>query len=153
MTTNTTTLTPTTFAIGDEVIINPIVARSGDHGVVYIITKVPNGPRQVNYTAARKDAPHLPGIRGRADVFMTAPEDGPRPATAVAVPYVPTPESGTLLRVKGHPSFQEGSLWVSLGRTSKGMKIAKFGGDAGRYYTGVSAAYFEIVPIESVIVG
>ena len=121
---------------------------------MYVITKVPSGAREVNYVAKRKDAPHLPGVKGRADVFVPVPANGTSGPEAFMIPFVPAPDAGALLRAKaGHPRFKEGSLWICLGETPKGIKVAQFGGDGGRYYTSVSAKSFDVVAVENVIVG
>lgn len=143
----TSTLTQNrTFAIGDEVTADPALFGPGVAGIVYVIEKVPTGARGVNYVARPKGNPHGRGVR--APGYALRPYDPTTdPAPVAVIPYLPSPVLGSVVTVTGMRDEADGTLFVVLGEAKKpnAVRVARLGGDNGRYYPAVPIAVLTVV--------
>lgn len=142
-----------TFAIGDEVTADPALFGAGVAGIVYVIAKVPVGARGVNYVARPKGNPTGRGVKGPA--YALRPYDPTAPAAAATViPYIPTPEMGTVVTVTGLRDEKDGALFVVLGDAKKpnAVRLVRLGGDNGRYYPAIPVTRVTVVDPARIVV-
>lgn len=130
------------FTKGDRVVIAPDFARAKDKGVVYVIEKEPVGARGVNYVAQPLAGGQ--GVKAPGYMFVPATEDQIARAEALA-PEGKTPEIGSVVSVK-HPGMD--GFFVVLGvatRKAGCFKIARLGGDGGRYYSSIPGSLMTVI--------
>lgn len=145
----TATLTRTTFAKGDRVVIAQPYARAKDKDAVYVIEKEPVGARGVNYVAQ----PMTGGQGVKAPGYMFAPATEAQIARAeTLVPQGAAPETGSVVRVK--QAGMDG-LYVVLGAAARKagcFKITRLGGDDGRYYASVPGSLLTVIDPSTITV-
>lgn len=148
------------FQTGDLFTVDPALYPAACHGQVYQVIKVPTGARQVNYTGkpVRKvgdtwELMPAPGVKARAENMTkvdrdTEPapySDGARVATVVE--YKPLPDVGALVRIGPSHGNLPAGLFVVLGDSRKpnAVRLAKLGGDGGRYWPSVPVDWCTVI--------
>ena len=138
------------FAVGDKFTVDPDAGFPASCiGVVYAVTHVPTGKRQINYQGTPVDG------RGRG---VRAPEwtmrryvEGETPLPSRAEAYVPPPTAGALVRIKPDApstSVPKGVLFVVMGPARNhldAVKLVRLGGDGGRYWPRVPNAWLDVL--------
>ena len=150
---STTTTAPQTFAVGDLVTTEPDFFPTIRVGTVFKIEKAPRTAREKNYVAKPANPETgevIPGARGvRAPAYALRAYDPANPTTAGEIPFIPTPDTGAVFEVNGHPKIEDGTLFVSWGPGSKdnSVKAAKLGGDNGGYWPSINLRFVTEVPL------
>lgn len=137
-----------TFAVGDKVRVSPLVATAKQRDAVFEITAVPRGRNGVNYTVTPLSGGI--GLRGRAECFVLATDDEVARAQAHAEAVGPALVAGQVVRAKPGASVE--GVFVVLGdakKTRDCYRLARFGGDGGRYYASVPAASLALVEVDA----
>lgn len=123
-----------TFAKDDLVTLDYLFERPGEAGKIWKITKVPAASNQVNYTLEP-----VTGGRGlKAKAYMLVPATDAQRAVAEAQinaePVLRLLDVGEVVTVTGMPQIDSEQRHVVLGYANDRVKIAKLGGDNGRYW-------------------
>lgn len=140
----------TQFQIGDIVRLNPDAGwtETSLH-VLYEVTKVPSGSRQVNYQVTPLGGGR--GAKGPANAFLSA---GGHIAPSSTYPdYVPAPTMGSVVTTTAHGVKPGNYVVLGEARKPNHVKLVKLGGDNGRYYPAVptrscTAVTFQLVAQE-----
>lgn len=132
----------TTFKTGDLVVVREAYARPRDRGRTYRVTNI----LKVNITVTPIDGGRA--LRGKPELFELAPErfEG-AVAVATLVPFLAPLSPGEVVTVVG-VGWKEPSdrLYVVLNERGDGkVKLARLGGDNGRYWSSVPRAWLTIV--------
>lgn len=138
------------FKIGDLFTVDPTLFPTQCHGVVYRVESLPKGAKGVNYKGVPADG----GGRGvRAPEYAMRRYEGPTDPkiTNTTSMIVPSPPVGALVRVKDDaPSvhLERGGLYVVLGdarNSFTAVRLARLGGDHGRYFPKIPVAWLDVV--------
>jgi len=135
------------FKLGDMVVLNPEFCTPD--GNVYEVIELPKGARGVNYRV--KNVATGSVTRGRAICFMPANETAK--AIVKVVPFQEHLVVGDVVRTVGSRWGKAlGELFVVLGsKNDNSWKIAKLGGDEGRYYNSIPRDMIEKVNVKDVL--
>jgi hypothetical protein len=117
------------WKIGDLVVLDELYATSVTRGVVYRVSDI----LKVNIVVQPVSGGR--GLRGKPYQFQAAPKDAA--TAAIGVPYVPPVWPGEVVTIAG-PGWKQPSevLWVVIkDNADRKVKVARLGGDAGRYWT------------------
>jgi hypothetical protein len=113
------------FVVGDKVIINPLYTSEDLKDRVFTVMK----KARVNYVLDPVDGIG-PGVRANPAMLQPAPQALlDKPIVSVAKLCV-----GDMVRVKAPSNIDPTTLFVVIANSTK-LKIAKLGGDDGRYWT------------------
>lgn len=96
-----------------------------------------------------KVATHTPSTHPCVNVPYSLLTDRTGSSTAPSTPLPSAPEvRHTLGAVVKAPAIERDTLFVVVGHHGEGHRIAKLGGDGGRYYTGIAGSVLESVNFE-----
>lgn len=134
----------TAFKLGDKVVLSPEVAAPDNE--IYEIIEVPVGRGRVNYRAQNVRTGAV--TRGRFECFMLA--DNSDVAQVASVPFVKHLEVGDIVKAVGARwGKAQGDVFVVLAsKRNEQYKVAKLGGDEGRFYDNLPRVMLEEVKIE-----
>jgi hypothetical protein len=142
------------FKVGDLVVVNDMYSRREDRGVVYRVTKV----LPVNIVAERANGPGR-SIRGNPDLFDLAPDSTTQRtdagfATVESVEYLPPLACGQIVTIAG-AGWREPAdrLYVVLRESADAkVRVARLGGDNGRYWPSVPRQLCTVVEFSRITV-
>lgn len=138
MSVTTTAAYSTSHKLGDLVIIHPDCDPADTHkGRIFRITTAPKTSRQVNYIAEPIEGGR--GVKGKADVF--APADGEQETAAAEIKPTEPVYLGTVVKLRGKGDAN----FVVIGEQGGKYRVAKLGGEGGRYFTGIARAALTVV--------
>jgi hypothetical protein len=118
-------------------------------GIVWKVTKQPQGARGVNYVLANVTNPGARGARMPEDLmrpYTGTESDAARP-TATLIPL--PPPVGTVVLVR-HRQFHPDALHVVTGDKGDGVRLVRLGADGGRYYPNIPTTLITVVPVAEV---
>jgi hypothetical protein len=134
----------TAFKLGDKVVVSPEVASPD--GEIYEIIEVPIGRNRVNYRAKNIRTGSV--TRGRFECFILA--DNNDVAQVAFVPFVKHLQVGDIVKATGARwGKSQGDIFVVISaKRNEQYRVAKLGGDEGRYYDNIPRAMLEEAKIE-----
>lgn len=148
-----TTTRPASYKVGDVVVVDGIGWPAQYRGRAFRITKVPVGARGVNYTAEPVDGSGR-GIKAAA--YQLLPNGHPTevnlPPTVLPA-YVPLPEVGAVVAVKGIRNLDAHTLYVVQGAARNhfdAVKLVRLGGEGGRYWPAIPVKNVEVIPVSEI---
>lgn len=135
--------TPATYTPrkGDRVVFLPEFGRATDVGRVYVVDRI----MPVNVVILPEGGGR--GVRVKPFMIGPAPVGGTPAATSQIVAYFPPLWPGQVVSVAG-PGWREPEhvLFVVLGdRDNNKTRLAKLGGDEGRYWPKVPRSFITVV--------
>jgi hypothetical protein len=131
------------FHMGDKVVLSPDVANPDNE--VYKIVEVPIGRGRVNYVAENIRTGSR--TRGRFNCFVRA--DSTAVAQVEMVPFVEHLLPGDVVKAIGSRwgKDQDAIFTVLAAKRNEQYRIAKLGGDNGRYFDNIPRAMIEKVEL------